>query len=239
VVKTATKRNTDLLSLTSDLQAENEDYTKGMAELVAQYGEGSQEVQDFAAQHSAAMNRIAYDLYVAKLQTDGFTDAEFQMALAAGEAFGVVDKSTAQIARAFEAVTEALTTGKTDTVEFAAQLALLPAEVQTRIKILIEGQDQLAILMNAYYTLNPGAYVNPNLVGSGQRYASGGSFVVPSQYGYEGFSMGGMATASAGETVTITPKGRTNTNGGMMGFDYDRLISGISIALRDVMQGAR
>lgn len=38
-------------------------------------------------------------------------------------------------------------------------------------------------------------------------YASGGSFIIPPQYGYEGFRMGGVATASAGETVTVTPKG--------------------------------
>jgi hypothetical protein len=34
-------------------------------------------------------------------------------------------------------------------------------------------------------------------------HALGGSFVIPSGYGNEGFSMGGMASASAGETVTV------------------------------------
>jgi hypothetical protein len=38
------------------------------------------------------------------------------------------------------------------------------------------------------------------------RYASGGSFTVPSWAGYEGFNMGGAATASAGEVVNISRK---------------------------------
>lgn len=48
---------------------------------------------------------------------------------------------------------------------------------------------------------------------SGHGYAEGGQFVIPDQYGYEGFNMGGMATASGGETVTITPRGK---GGGMV-----------------------
>jgi hypothetical protein len=39
----------------------------------------------------------------------------------------------------------------------------------------------------------------------GEQYADGGSFVIPSKYGFEGFDLGGMATASGGEVVTITP----------------------------------
>jgi hypothetical protein len=40
--------------------------------------------------------------------------------------------------------------------------------------------------------------------------ALGGEFMIPMQYGNEGFNMGGMATASGGEKVTITPKGQTS-----------------------------
>lgn len=44
-----------------------------------------------------------------------------------------------------------------------------------------------------------------------QPYASGGSFQIPSSYGYEGFRMGDLATASGGETVTVTPAGQSPT----------------------------
>ena len=41
---------------------------------------------------------------------------------------------------------------------------------------------------------------------------SGGSFIIPSAYGYEGFNLGGMATASGGETVTVGKGGNTGAN---------------------------
>jgi len=49
-------------------------------------------------------------------------------------------------------------------------------------------------------------------------FAKGGSFVIPDGYGFEGFNMGGMATASAGERVTITPK---NVSAGPSIYNYD------------------
>ena len=67
--------------------------------------------------------------------------------------------------------------------------------------------------------------------GGGKRYASGGSFKIPPQYGYEGFKMSGGRTASAGETVTITPPGAPGAarpapqpaNGCFHGARYSRL----------------
>jgi len=41
--------------------------------------------------------------------------------------------------------------------------------------------------------------------------AGGGSFIVPSSFGYEGFGLGGIATASAGEKVTVTPTGKSSS----------------------------
>jgi len=44
-------------------------------------------------------------------------------------------------------------------------------------------------------------------------HASGGSFTIPSEYGYEGFRLGNYGTASGGERVTVTPAG---AGGGMV-----------------------
>ena len=49
----------------------------------------------------------------------------------------------------------------------------------------------------------------PTLPVEREKLANGGSFIVPSRYGYEGFNMGGVATASAGERVTVTPRGQS------------------------------
>ena len=44
-------------------------------------------------------------------------------------------------------------------------------------------------------------------------HASGGSFLIPMSYGYEGFQLGNGDTASGGEKVTITPKGKDPSGG--------------------------
>lgn len=43
--------------------------------------------------------------------------------------------------------------------------------------------------------------------GADSEYASGGMFTIPEAYGYEGFNLGGIASASGGETVAIFPRG--------------------------------
>jgi len=44
-------------------------------------------------------------------------------------------------------------------------------------------------------------------------HASGGSWMIPMQYGYEGYRMPGGQTASGGEEVTITPRGQSQSSG--------------------------
>jgi hypothetical protein len=61
--------------------------------------------------------------------------------------------------------------------------------------------------------------------GEPEQYASGGSFVIPSRYGYEGYPLGPGKTASGGETVTVTPEG------GGAGIDYNKL----AIVFRDTL----
>ena len=50
---------------------------------------------------------------------------------------------------------------------------------------------------------------NPMKVPKGS-HASGGSFMVPSSYGYEGFNMGNRDTASGGELINVTARGQAN-----------------------------
>jgi len=48
--------------------------------------------------------------------------------------------------------------------------------------------------------------------GTPEGFADGGSFTVPSWAGYEGFNMGGVATASAGEIIEISKPGQQSQN---------------------------
>jgi hypothetical protein len=59
---------------------------------------------------------------------------------------------------------------------------------------------------------NVGGY-KPKPGGTQTAQANGGSWTIPMSFGYEGYRMPGGQTASAGETVTITPKGKDPSGG--------------------------
>lgn len=96
-IKAMTAANNASLSLIQRLQADTKDYNKNLAEMTEMYGEGSEQVRQLEADHKQAMQAIAYDLYIAKLQAGDFTDAEFAMAIAAGVAMGQIDQATANM----------------------------------------------------------------------------------------------------------------------------------------------
>ena len=71
-------------------------------DLTGQLRDNTQAMTDLEAQHAKAMQRIAVDLYIAKLQADGFTDAEYTMALQALETTGIIDHATVEMANSFK-----------------------------------------------------------------------------------------------------------------------------------------
>ena len=134
-IKDTTEANNGLLGLTMNLQNENNNYNKSLEGLMTKQGELksnintlisqgwsplSDKVQDLQkeydetgvkiteleADHAMAMKKIAYNLFITKLQADGFTDAEFRMALEAGVAAGIIDQKTADMAMAMDTTAE-------------------------------------------------------------------------------------------------------------------------------------
>lgn len=101
-IKAMSVANNSQFSLIGKLQGITDDYNATLAEMTEQYGENSEQVQRLEAEHAAAMSKIAFDLYIAKLQADGFTDAEYAMAVAAGVATGQIDQATADMAMALD-----------------------------------------------------------------------------------------------------------------------------------------
>lgn len=101
-IKAMSVANNAQFSLIGKLQGITDDYNKTLAETTEKYGENSEEVQRLEAEHSAAMQKIAFDLYIAKLAAGGFTDAEYAMAVAAGVATGQIDQATADMAMALD-----------------------------------------------------------------------------------------------------------------------------------------
>ncbi len=128
--------NNDLLSLVQDISSENASYNESLLDeqakladlqseidnLIAQgyspqssavqevtdkYNDQAQKVQDLKASHADAFAAIATDLMIAKLKADGFTDAEYNMAIAMLQSTGQIDEAAATTALAMDKITTA------------------------------------------------------------------------------------------------------------------------------------
>lgn len=128
--------NNDLLSLTMSLSEENESYNESLVdeqaklaelqseidnlisqgyspqgaavqEVTEKYNEQAEKIQELKDKHADAMAQIAADLLLAKLQADGFTDAEYNMAIAMLESTGQIDSAAAQTALAMDKIASA------------------------------------------------------------------------------------------------------------------------------------
>lgn len=125
-VKASTEANRGLLSLTMDIQRELDGYNAGMEDLNQQHDDlisklaelnakGQQNTKvwndtsaalknneaamaSLEAEHSKAMAGIVANLYIAKLETDGFTDEEYAMGIQALVSAGQIDEATARMA---------------------------------------------------------------------------------------------------------------------------------------------
>jgi hypothetical protein len=138
--------NKDLYSTIMDVQHENDKYTTKLIDLqteeqklngelnnlIAQgwsptsekvqdvtnkLNDNKQAMTDLATEHDRAMSLMTYNLFIAKLQADGFTDAEFDMALQAGLTAGVLDQKSVDMARAMNDTANAATGAKDETVK--------------------------------------------------------------------------------------------------------------------------
>ena len=96
-----TESNRGQLGLIMDLQNETRSYNERLAETTQKYGENSQQVLQLQADHEQAMKKIYADLYVAMLQADGFTEAEFNAALEAYKSAGVIDQATIDMGKSW------------------------------------------------------------------------------------------------------------------------------------------
>ena len=106
-LRAMTEANTGMLDLVMRIAEETADYNVTLAETIAKYGEGSEEVAKLKEAHADAFAAIASDLLIAKLQADGFTDAEYNMAIAMLESTGQIDSAAAQTAMAMDKIASA------------------------------------------------------------------------------------------------------------------------------------
>ena len=236
--------NMGMIGLMQNLQSETENYRETAADLHEQQdalrqdfvnggvdaeeyavkmGELTDKVRENEAAHIQAGKEIMFSLIQQKMAVGGLSDAEFKALTKIGVGMELIDQHTVDMATAMAESADNIA-GSTENIHDAMRQPI--ADVTTlsgKVEALGAKSGQM---WDFYYTIS-GTGSFPSLPagtpGSEDSrdprvpHATGGEFVVPSMYGNEGFDMGGIATASGGETIRVTPRswnaGDDNGNG--------------------------
>lgn len=222
-IKEQTEANKGLLGLITSVKNENDNYTKKSGELIlkqneltgelnnlmangwspmsskvqdvtTKLAENKQAMSELEAEHDRALSMMVYNLYIAKLQADGFTDAEFEMALQAGLTAGVLDEKSVDMARAMNDTANAAIGAK--------------GEVDN-LKSSVDRLADKTITITTRYVSDGGRTVGHEDTGIGG-YANGANFIVPPGYPNDSFPM----RVQSGEHVQVTPAGKSGKSGG-------------------------
>jgi len=158
-------------------------------EIKEKYGEGSQEYSDATAQFEEDGRRRILSMLEQQLSMDGLTQQEMDLLLQKGLAWGVYSEQAVEASRSamqeVAALTEAINT--------------IPSKRTVTMSGLVQGADAVGGL---------GAGFGAEQWSNKNQHAAGGSFMIPMAYGNEGFRMGNGDTASGGELIQITPRGK-------------------------------
>lgn len=204
-IEAETKLSQTMISITENMTGINKSYEDGLSDLQEQLDDGKITQEEFkdgvkklADETQLATRRIILSYTEQLLAADGLTQEEANYLLKMGEDWGIyADGAAAEAQKVMETAAklkEALETG-----------------IPSYKKITIE-TEYITIGSSGGTSGQYGAGIgvtekklNKDLNGNSIiGFATGGSFVIPAGYGYEGFNMGGVATASAGETVNIS-----------------------------------
>ncbi len=116
------------------------DNSKRIAETRGELDLLNAKMAETEAAHTAAMNKIVYEMMMARLSVDGLTESELELATTVAEKMGLIDQQTAAAMRGVNASIEAF--NKTGSADTAAQLltgiAKAAADIPTDIKIAVE-----------------------------------------------------------------------------------------------------
>jgi hypothetical protein len=179
---------------------QQEELTKLQVEL----GKEKDAIYEAQQAHQKETDSMIFNMLLQKAASDGLTQVEFDNLMKIGGAWGILDEKSA---------TTASNLNKIDLNNAHLQLS----SVYDVLRGIMSTPDTKTVTVTTIhrtivYNENgdptspvPGTEGNGGGANKG-KFASGGSFVIPQGFGYEGFNLGGIATASGGEVVTITPK---------------------------------
>jgi hypothetical protein len=236
----AQKQNAAMISLAMDLTAADQDYAKSQADIQTQIADLSAEkasmysweVKDIetiqgkiddlskkynenAEEHSKRTQQIILDMTLEKIAMSdgiaGFNEAEAARALAVAETAGAVEAAAIREAVAMDQISTAMADPNQKLLDMKMLLESMVANGwNINVAVIMQGLENLQGMTGIVQS--SGAKTK----GVKQAMAGGGSFTVPPEYGYEGFALGGMATATAGERVTVGTAANNTDNSAAM-----------------------
>jgi hypothetical protein len=176
---------------------------------------------DLAKQQEDDMHRMELAMLEQELAVGGLQDWETDALIAQGVQWGIYSDT---------AITE-MRQARAEVATLAGAINAMPTahNVNITIKTMYKTEGQPS--SGTTYLAPPRTTTTSTTTHSTPQ-ASGGSWMIPPGYGYEGYQFPDGRTASAGERVTVTPTAQTYGMGsGSDPIDYNRLAR----AIRDAM----
>jgi len=191
----------DMLAITDGMQSANENYETSLKNIAETEYKTDDEriaaIKEVEAAHELATRKIILGYTEQLLAADGLTQQEVEFLLAKGVEWGIYSqKAVDEMQRAIDQASR-----------LKNAINGIPSWKNITITTVYAGQS------NGGQSSGPVTTGSGNVIGGAQgtgvqeKMATGGSFTVPGWAGYEGFNMGGVATASAGEKITVQRPG--------------------------------
>jgi hypothetical protein len=113
------------------------DYSQSIGELEGNLAGLEGELVSLEETHSAAMNKIIFDMTMARLAADGWTEAEVDLALATAESMGLIDSETREAAQGMNAALTGFAEGAgvQETVDAIDDIARRVRGIPTKVNI--------------------------------------------------------------------------------------------------------
>ena len=177
--------------------------------MTARYGENSAQVLQLKADHEQAMKQIALDLYIAKLQADGFTDAEFNAALEAMKSAGTIDQATIDMAKSWDASAQSAANAVAEANNLTTAVNNIPTEKTVTITTVYNSVGNAGQI---------GGVDNPGM--GGYATGTGGWLTVPQGFPNDSYKIG----LQSGEKFAVVPPNQSMPDG----IDYDKLAQAVA-----------
>jgi hypothetical protein len=179
-----------MLSITDKMTGMNSSYEESIKKIAdTEYGtarERIEAIREVEKEHEIAKNKIILGYAEQLLAADGLSQQEVEFLLEKGAAMGVYSEDAIRDMRAV----------MQEAYNLTGALNGIPSNLNTSVTVYRNE------VIGSPQGRKPGqAVMTP--------FANGGSFTVPAWAGNEGFNMGGVATASAGEEIRVS---RQDTN---------------------------